>query len=160
MPQNIDLLNLFVHFRADHVLDKIIKKAKTILAANESFFKNSPYPREPRKHEKLAILFSKTSIEVCPAAVLTVNQCYQSFSVFCLSKGAEPINRHDFNGVMKNAISREFKLALRHDVRPKPQAPQAKGWKGLRECEVEAVAEKRGGADDGLGRVDEVVVGI
>ncbi len=144
MPQNIDILNLFIHFRADHVLNKCIKKAKSVLAANESFFKNSPYPREPRKHEKLATLFSKTAIEHCPTAILTVNQCYQSFSLFCLSNGAEVINRHDFNGVMKNAIRREFKLGLRHDVRPKPQAPPAKGWKGLRQREGKAVVENEG----------------
>ncbi len=144
MPQNIDILNLFVDFRADHVLDKIIKKAKTALAANESFFKSSPYPREPRKHEKLATLFSKTVLEPCPTAILTVNQCYQSFSLFCFSKGVETINRHDFNGVMKSAIRREFKLGLRHDLRLKPQAPQAKGWKGLRQCEGKAFVENEG----------------
>ena len=140
MPPTIDLQNLFLEFRHEKTLNSIIKKARGILAADENFWKTSPCPRKPQKHEELAILFSKTAIEFCPAEILTVNQCYESFTLYCISRGAEAINRHDFNGLMKKVLKREFKLGLRHDLIPAHQKTPAKGWKGLRRCGVEVEA--------------------
>ena len=136
MPPNIDIQNLFLEFRQEKVLNSIVRKAKAILAANENYFKTSNFPRRPKRHEELAISFTRTAIEYYPSQILTVNECYESFSLFCLSKGAEPITRHDFNGMMRRVVKREFKLGLRHDLIPEHQTRQTKGWKGLRRCEA------------------------
>lgn len=100
MPANVDLLDLCLTFRKDHELSKILRRAKALLAVRESYFEHCPYPKEPQSHETLAEEFSRVAIEAEPKGMLTMNECHETFTAFCASKGVGPMGRKRFVGLM------------------------------------------------------------
>jgi len=136
MPPCVDLHNLFLTFRDDKVLNRIVKRAKAMLAVKESFFDNCPYPRE-RDHEDLALLFTRTTLTRASTGILTIHDCHESFTVFCKGRGIAPMGRKAFVMLMKGIIKEQFNRTVRNDLIPVPGSKQKSGWKGITQADVE-----------------------
>lgn len=138
--------NLFVLFRKDQELQKIVDKAKSLLSADKSFFAiDSPNVRVDgtEVHGKAARLFVNR-MEMVPGANLTVNESYLAFRDFCVKSGLLVVDRRLFQDLIAEIIRNEFGLALRHDV-PNELGRAQRGWKGLglRDLEPESIVLAR-----------------
>jgi len=125
--------NLFVRFRQDHELQKIVDKAKSLLSADKSFFSlESPNIRVEgaEAHGKAAKLFVSHVMQITPGRHLTVNESYLAFRDFCRENGLVVVDRRLFQDLIAEIVRSEFGLALRHDV-PNVLGRAQRGWKGL-----------------------------
>lgn len=133
MPQNVTLLNLFSKFRSDPCTKLIIQRAKSILAADESFFSpTSPNQRKvgPELPERLARVFTEQMLEKRPGSILTVTQAYTIFSHLSLQKNLKPIKRAPFRQMMVDLMKNTFDLSIRRDVKDE-NGLQQEGWQGI-----------------------------
>ena len=149
MNRKVDIGELFVEFRDQKTLKGIVGKAKTILAADASFFSSAtghkrkvgnqildPTAEPPYK------LFIRESIVRRPEQVLTVNGAYEGFDKFCSVRGFRAIERKQFKKPIAEVIREEFGLGLRNDLRDVSGRYQ-KGWRGI-SCELPNLAELSG----------------
>ena len=91
--------NLFVRFRQDEELQKVINKAKSLLAVDQSFFAaDSPNIRtgEGAEKERAAKTFINLVIELNPQKSLTVTDSYTAFREFCVKNGLMLVERSTF----------------------------------------------------------------
>ena len=108
MPQDVQLFNLFSKFRSDAITKLIIQRAKSILAADESFFSaTSPNQRKegPELPERLGRVFIESMLEKRPGSILTVTQAYTMFCNLSQQRNLNPINRADFKEMMKDMMN-------------------------------------------------------
>ena len=129
----VDLEDLFVQQRKEENLRRIVRRAKALLAADESFFGEKSANKRLRgkeTHDRVAKSFVREFVRPEPESVLTVTDCFERFNVFCEERGLESINRRAFKSMIAEVIREEFNLALRHDVLGKNMRQQ-QGWKGL-----------------------------
>ena len=134
MPAQVHKLNLFLEFRKDDVVRSVVKRARSILAADESFF--SPESKNIRLrgvevHERIARNFVEQLLSKDPAKILTVTQAYVHFSEYLKRKEMAPLDRRDFKQMMAELIKEEFGLGLRNDLKEQETDKQKCGWKGL-----------------------------
>jgi len=135
------LFNLFVRFRKEEELQKVVNAAKSLLAVDRSFFGlDSPYARAEgvEAHGKAARTFIQVFIEMNSQKSLTVTDSYTSFREYCMKNGLVMVDRRLFEDLVAELIYKEFGLRLRHDV-PNLLGKQQRGWRGvgLREIEPE-----------------------
>jgi hypothetical protein len=133
MPPTVNIQLLFTESRSEETLREVVKRAKALLEADESFFSpESPNTRlrGPETHERLARVFIKQAIKPEPQEILTVSQCFELFCAFSKACGVEPLNRRHFRPMLTNLIREEFDLGFRKDLLG-PQNKYAAGWKGL-----------------------------
>jgi len=135
------LFNLFVRFRKEEELQRVVNAAKSLLAVDRSFFGlDSPYARAEgvEAHGKAARTFIQVFIEMNSQKSLTVTDSYTSFREFCMKNGLVMVDRRLFEDLVAELIYKEFGLRLRHDV-PNLLGKQQRGWRGvgLRENESE-----------------------
>lgn len=106
MSWDVDLMNLFVLFRKPETLKAIVKRARAILLASESFFTGSsgrkrlvgdevcdPTVSPPHK------LFVREMIVAQPKAILSVAEAYQEFLHYCAEHEFKPLERWHFKGL-------------------------------------------------------------
>ncbi len=133
MPQDVQLFNLFSKFRSDAITKLIIQRAKSILAADESFFSaTSPNQRKegPELPERLGRVFIESMLEKRPGSILTVTQAYTMFCNLSQQRNLNPINRADFKEMMKDMMRQAFGVGLRTDL-PNDQNKRQQGWKDI-----------------------------
>ena len=133
MPAGVDKVNLFVKFREEERLKAIIKQARSILAADSTFFSpTSPFRRVegPEEHGRLARRFVGQLIKPQPGRLLSISDCYAGFSGYCRNNGVEPVARRQFRQLVVDIIKEEFGLGLRADLK-NAQGRCERGWKGL-----------------------------
>lgn len=133
MPANVDKINLFVKFREEERLKAVVKQARSILAADSTFFSpTSPFKRVegPEQHGRMARQFVGQTIKPQPGQVLTVSDCYAEFEGFCRNHGVEPVQRRLFKQLVVDIIKEEFGLGIRSDLKTAEGSCQ-RGWKGL-----------------------------
>lgn len=137
MPQNtVDVGPLFLPLRGEAYLKRIVRRAKVLLAADRTFFESKeghkrrcgdrildPALEPPHK------LFIKESLAVQPGHILTVNDCYQGFTVYCSSRGFTPIERRQFPSLVVEGIREQFGLGFRKDL--VLDGHYYRGWKGI-----------------------------
>jgi hypothetical protein len=134
MPPNTHKLNLFHEFRSDKVAKAVVQRAKSILAADSSFFSaQSPHQRirGPELHERLIMNLVETMLERSDGACLTVTQAYQIFCGLSERRGLGMLKRSVFKELMRDCVRDRFDLALRHDV-PDHENRHQQAWKGLK----------------------------
>lgn len=134
--------NLFVLFRKDQELQKIVDKAKSLLSADKSFFSlASPNIRVEgaEAYGKAAKVFVNSWVEMLPGRYLTVTESYLAFKEYCEKNGLLVVDRRLFQDLIVEIIQKEFGLALRHDVRNE-LGKQQRGWKGLGIRDLEPVS--------------------
>jgi hypothetical protein len=82
MPGNVHKLNLFHEFRSDKTSKAVVQRAKSILAADSSFFSaTSPHQRIRgiELHERIARKFVDELMTASPGNVLLLADAYASF---------------------------------------------------------------------------------
>jgi hypothetical protein len=143
LPDSVNKLNLFLEFRSDKTIRAVIQRAKSILAADHTFFTtDSKNAREkgPEIHERLAKVFVEQILERQPGEVLTLTNAYLVFTEFLRQKSMVPIKRSIFKGMLAPLIRDAFNLGLRNDVIDQATNHQTAGWKGLRAVQVQEMA--------------------
>jgi hypothetical protein len=133
MPSNIDVKDLFIGLRDERNLRKIIRRARALLAADESFFgEKSPHKRieGPETHTRLAKTFARYYLRPTEDAVLTVTECFDTFNEFCVERGLEPVNRRIFKPLITEVVRELYDRGLRKDV-PGHNGRRQNGWKDL-----------------------------
>jgi hypothetical protein len=142
MPANIHKLNLVNEWRSDKTAKTIVQRAKSILAANSSFFSaTSPHQRikGPELHERLIRKLVETMLEPCQDSILTMTQAYNAFCRLVQQSQLGPMKRSMFKITMRDLVAQQFGLGLRRDV-PDSQNKQQEAWKGVRLLECETLA--------------------
>ena len=118
-------------------LKKVIKKARSLLAAGPDFFFGSKGhksivgldlvdPGAVTSYE----LFVKEALLPGDSPLLTVTQAFEYFTKYCQLRNLLPIQRNVFKGLISDIIREEYGMALRRDL--KNEAGKfTQGWKGL-----------------------------
>jgi len=129
-----DKLNLFREFRSDKVAKAVVHRAKSILAADSSFFSpTSPHQRlkGPELHEKLARKYVDELLSAQSGQVLQLHDAYMAFCFFLKKRDLEPVKRSDFKAIVAPMIRDEFNVCLRNDLVVDGK-PGNRGWKNVR----------------------------
>lgn len=133
MPVGVDRINLFVKFRDDAQLKAVVKQARSILAADSSFFSpTSPNRRVegPEQHGRMARQFVGLLIKPQTGQLLSIGDCYDGFSGYCKNNGVEPVARKAFKQLVVEIIKEEFAVGFRSDLK-NAEGRYLRGWKGL-----------------------------
>jgi hypothetical protein len=140
LPDTVHKLNLFLEFRSDKTIRAAIHRAKSILAADHTFFAvESKHQRQkgPELHERLARVFVEQVLEKRPGEALTLTNAYLVFCEFLKQKSMVPIKRSIFKGMLAPLVREVFDLGLRNDVIDQRTNKQTAGWKDLAAQEAE-----------------------
>ncbi|MCX6909598.1 MAG: hypothetical protein NTY01_16355, partial [Verrucomicrobia bacterium] len=138
----VDVGMLFLPLRDEHNLKAIIRRARSINAADRTFFDNrkrrsgdrilDPALEPPHK------LFIREALAVEPERILTTNDCFNHYTAYCKIQQLEPAGRKPFTGLMAEAIHEQFGLGFRKDLIGE-DGKYHRGWKGLT-CRVPDLA--------------------
>jgi hypothetical protein len=142
MSGEVDKLNLFNEFRSDKNAKAVVYRAKSILAADSSFFSaTSPHQRikGPELHERLARVLVETMLEPREGACLTVTQAYQAFCKLSQQSQLGQLKRSMFKEMMRDLVRDVHGLGLRRDV-PDALNKQQEAWRGLKLVDAEDLA--------------------
>jgi len=134
-------LNLFHEFRSDKTAKAIVNRAKSILAAESSFFSATSSHQRIRGielHERLILKLVETMLEAREGSILTMTQAYQIFCQMSQQRNLNTLKRSVFRELMRDLIRDKFGMALRNDV-PDELNKHQQAWKGLRVMEAESV---------------------
>jgi hypothetical protein len=145
LPDCVHKPNLFLEFRSDKTIRAAVHRAKSILAADHTFF--SPESKHARLkgvevHERVARVFVEQVLERQPGEVLTLTSAYLYFCEYLRGRGMVPVKRSIFKGMFAPLIRDAFNLGLRNDVIDQAANHQTAGWKGLRAVQAQEKAEK------------------
>lgn len=135
LPNSVHKLALFHEFRQDKHIRTIVHRAKSILAADSSFFAiGSPNQRNqgPESYEKLANYFVQQGFKREPGEILTLADAFNSYTHLLKHKDMDPIKRPFFKGMVIPIVKEEFKVSLRNDLLTSGNPKQLCGWKDLR----------------------------
>ncbi len=139
LPDSVHKLNLFLEFRSEKITRAVLHRAKSILAADQTFFSvDSQNERQKGTeiHERVARVFVEQVLERKPGEVLTLTNAYLVFCEFLKLKSLVPVKRSVFKGMFAPLIRDTFDLGLRNDVFDQVTNNQTAGWKHLRAMET------------------------
>jgi len=74
----------------------------------------------------------------CGERILTTNDCFDTYTVYCKLQQLEPTSRKPFTGLMAEGIREQFGLGFRKDLLGQDEKYH-RGWKGLA-CHVPDLA--------------------
>ena len=140
LPKENNVLNLCIEFRSDKNAKAVVSRAKSILAADASFFSaTSPNQRiqGPELHERLMRKLVETMLEPSAESNLTMTQAYNCFCSLAELRQLGTLKRSIFKATMTDLMRDRFGLALRRDV-PDAFGKHQEAWKGI--CLRESVA--------------------
>lgn len=141
MPQHVHKLNLFHEWRSEKVCKAILQRAKSILAADSSFFGvSSPHERiaGPEIHQRIAQVFAQQLLKADQNSILTLSQAYSLFNQFAKTKELPVLKRSQFKSMICEVIKEAYGLGVRNDLMNTETNKQMAGWKGLRAVELAA----------------------
>jgi hypothetical protein len=133
MPRSVDIGPLFNDFRSDDALKRIVKRARSLRAADASFFSSeSPHKRlhGAEVHTKITKQFVREAIRPTPGEVLPIDRCFSAFADYCRSKQLSTMARKQFKRTVAEVIKEEFDIGYRHDLQTEEHKYQ-RGWRGL-----------------------------
>jgi len=144
LGNNVHKLNLFLHFRSDKTIRSIVHRAKSILAADSSFFSaDSKNERQqgPELYERVAKAFVEQVLERQAGEVLTLNDAYVKFCDYLKGRKMAPVKRKLFKDLVPPAVKEEFDLGIRNDLKDQAGGKWHSGWQGIRALGVEPVTQ-------------------
>lgn len=133
MPPGVRMEELFGQLREEAELKKVVRRARALLAADDSFFAVGSPNRRLRgleNHGTMARAFARMVLKPRADSSLTVSDCYGVFNEFCQERGLGPLDRRSFRPLITDAVWEEYNLTVRHDVLGANKRQQH-GWKGL-----------------------------
>ena len=140
LPDEVHKYNLFQEFRSDKTVRSIVRRAKSVLAADHSFFSvDSKNERQkgPELYERLTRVYAEEILERQEGSVLTLAHAFMVFQQFLKQRDMPHIKRTEFKAMLAPVVRDTFNLGLRNDVFDQTTQHQTIGWKGLRAVEVE-----------------------
>jgi hypothetical protein len=127
-------LILFHKFRSDKNARLVIQRAKSILAADSSFFSATSHHTRIKGielHERVARRFVDELLTGEPGQILRLHEAYTTFLGLLKERSLPSINRAEFKNVVGPLIREQFDVALRNDL-PALDGSGVRGWKGVR----------------------------
>jgi len=128
--KDVNILNLFVEFRSDKIAKAVVQRAKSILAADSSFFS----PTSPNQRirgvevvERVARRFVDEVLSAEPGQILKLGDAYAVFRGLLKERDLPDIKRSDFKAVVAPLITSSFNVCLRNDL----AGAGVRGWKGV-----------------------------
>ena len=124
-------LNLFCEFRSDRIAKAIVQRAKSVLAADSSFFSaTSPHQRIRGIEimEKIARKFVDELLTCEPGQILKLSDAFIVFRGLLKARDLPDIKRSDFKAVVAPLITENFNVCLRNDL----DGAGVRGWKGVK----------------------------
>jgi hypothetical protein len=128
--KDVNILNLFVEFRSDKIAKAVVQRAKSILAADSSFFS----PTSPNQRirgvemvERVARRFVDEVLSAEPGQILKLGDAYAVFRGLLKERDLPDIKRSDFKAVVVPLIKDQFNVCLRNDL----AGAGVRGWKGV-----------------------------
>ena len=128
--KDVNILNLFVEFRSDKTAKAVVQRAKSILAADSSFFSaTSPNQRirGVEMVERVARKFVDEVLSSEPGQILRINDAFAVFRQLLKERELPDIKRSDFKAVVVPLIKDQFNVCLRNDL-----GGSGRGWKGVK----------------------------
>jgi len=141
---NVDKCNLFLDFRSEKTIRSIIHRAKSILAADGSYFSvESKHQRQqgPELYERVARAFVEQALERIPGETLLLTDAYLYFCEYLRKKNMPPVNRRVFKDLIPAVIKEEYDLGVRNDLMNETGDKWQRGWKGIGILEPEAAVQ-------------------
>ena len=133
LRSSVNMSSLFVVFRSEERLKAVLRKARSILAADSTFFSaTSPHQRVAGDElpVRSARQFIQTAMKPTPGQLLTVQECFAAFLAFCQSRGLAAGEQRAFRQFISDIIREEFGMAFRKDLKS-ADGRYVRGWKGL-----------------------------
>jgi len=133
MPANVNKFNLVQEFRGDRISKAVINRARSILAADSSFFSPSSPNRRIRGqelHERVARRFVDEMLCGEPGKVLLLADAFAQFLRLLKEQGLEPVKRSDFKALVTPMIRDQFNVCLRNDLKI-DERQGVRGWKNV-----------------------------
>ena len=134
MPQSVHKLNLFHEWRSDKTAKAVVQRAKSILAADSSFFSpTSPHQRIKGQElqERVARRFVESLLTAEPGKVLLLADAYSVFLRLAKQQNLEPVKRSDFKAMVVPIVQEQFGVRLRNDLRIDERSG-VRGWKNVK----------------------------
>lgn len=128
---DVNILNLFVEFRSDRVAKQVVNRAKSILAADSSYFSATSKHQRIRGielHERVARKFVDELLSAEPGQILKLADAYNVFRGLLKKRDLPDIKRSDFKAVVGPLIAESFNICLRNDLGNEG----GRAWKGLK----------------------------
>ena len=128
--QEVNILNLFVEFRSDKIAKAVVQRAKSILAADSSFFSATSSHQRIRgveMVERVARKFVDEVLSAEPGQILKLGDAYAVFRGLLKERDLPDIKRSDFKAVVVPLIKDQFNVCLRNDL----AGAGVRGWKGV-----------------------------
>ena len=128
---DVNILNLFCEFRSDKVAKQVVNRAKSVLAADSSFFSpTSPHQRVRgiELYERVARRFVDELLTSEPGQILKLADAYTVFRGLLKMRDLPDIKRSDFKAVVAPLITENFNICLRNDL----GNAGVRGWKGVK----------------------------
>ena len=138
MPVNVHKWNLVHEFRSDKNAKAVVNRAKSVLAADSSFFSaTSPNQRirGPELFERLMRVLCEAMLEKNEGSYVTVTQAYKFFCQLSQQRQIGTMKRSMFKATMQDLMKDWHGVSLRRDVRDE-LGKQQEAWKGVRLIEV------------------------
>jgi hypothetical protein len=134
-------LNIWAEFRSDKNARLVVQRAKSVLAADSSFF--SPTSCHTRikgieLHERVARRFVDELLTCETGQILRLADAYAVFRGLLKQRDLPDMKRSEFKAVVGPLIKEQFDLGLRNDLISQQRQVQQCGWKGLRLAEVKS----------------------
>ena len=137
MGGNVDKTMLIREHRRPQVLSGIVKRARTVLAADPRFFEGVGAPRrflhgravQPALSASPEDFIHRAFVPLQGASVV-VSEAYQGFLRHCQMENLVRVQFTEFKRAARDLVMEKFQLGLRHDIRT-PEGRQTHGWKHL-----------------------------
>ena len=133
LPDENNKLNLCVEFRSDKNAKAVVQRAKSVLAADASFFSaTSPHSRirGVELHERIARKFVEGLVEAESGQVVLLADAYVAFLKLVKEQNLQPIRRSEFKAMVGPMIQEQFGVCLRNDLKI-DERQGVRGWKGM-----------------------------
>jgi hypothetical protein len=130
--QRVRIKNIFKRFRTDEVLDSILKRAKGLLAVDESFFAEGSGNRkapELMTGEESAKQFVLEGMALKEGSILKFAKAYDQYVYFCDLKKVDALPKNSFRKPIVMAVRDTFGMGLRSDL--KLDGKWIEGWKNV-----------------------------
>jgi len=135
-----NIFNLFHEFRSDRVARQVANRAKSVLAADHTFFSAQSKHQRIRGielNERLAKVFVEQVLERVPGETLLLTDAYLHFCEFLRRRDMPTVKRQVFKALVPPVIQEQYELGIRNDIRDLTGGGWHCGWKGIRVLDLE-----------------------
>jgi hypothetical protein len=128
-------LNIWAELRSDKNARLVVQRAKSILAADSTFFSATSSHQRVRGQElteRVARRFVDEMLTGEPGQILRLADAYAVFRGLLKLRDLPDMRRSEFKAVVAPLVRDQFNLGLRNDLISQESQVQQCGWKGLR----------------------------